>query len=94
MTSAVKVPEEMADRPPSSTGGDHRDSESCGAEDLRTTTIYSSLSSLFLNEKFSDMSIHCRGREFKAHRAIVCSQSSFFDRAMAGGFKVGNRGAS
>ncbi|MCT4574108.1 BTB/POZ domain-containing protein, partial [Bacillus thuringiensis] len=41
--------------------------------------IYASLSALFLNDKYSDMTITCCGEEFKAHRVIVCSQSKFFD---------------
>lgn len=57
-------------------------------EDLRTTSIYSAFSSLLGSEKFSNMIIRCGGREFKAHRAIVCSQSPFFDRALTGGFAV------
>jgi len=34
------------------------------------------------------MTITCGGMEFKAHRAIVCPQSRFFDAALSGGFKV------
>jgi hypothetical protein len=57
-------------------------------DNLRTTSIFASLSALRLSEKFSDMTIRCGGRDFKAHRAIVCSQSSFFDGALSGGFSV------
>lgn len=74
--------------PPSSTGADHRDGGNGVVDDLRTTSIFSSLSNLFLSERFSDMSIRCRGREFKAHCAIVCAQSPFFDRAITSGFQV------
>ncbi|KAK4232676.1 BTB/POZ protein, partial [Achaetomium macrosporum] len=49
-------------------------------------SIFSSLSALFLSDKYSDMTITCGGRELKAHRAIVCSQSRFFDKAFSGGF--------
>ncbi|KAK3901776.1 BTB/POZ protein [Staphylotrichum tortipilum] len=56
------------------------------ADDLPTPSIYAGLSALLGSEKFSDMSIRCGGREFKAHRAIVCAQSRFFDRALTGGF--------
>lgn len=73
----------------SSTGACHRDGEYGAIDDLRTRSIYSSLSCLFLSEKFSDMTIRCGGREFKAHRAIVCPQCPFFDKAMTIGFKVG-----
>ncbi|KAL1836765.1 hypothetical protein VTJ49DRAFT_4705 [Mycothermus thermophilus] len=55
-------------------------------EELRVISLYSSLTSLFKSEKFSDMTIRCGGREFKAHRAIVCPQSPFFDKAMSGAF--------
>lgn len=52
------------------------------------TPIHARLLSLFLSDKFADMTIRCGEREFKVHRAIVCSQSSFFDRAMSGNFLV------
>jgi hypothetical protein len=39
-------------------------------------------------EKYADMTISCLGREFKGHRAIICSQSPFFDAALKGGFRV------
>ncbi|KAH6624043.1 BTB/POZ protein [Chaetomium sp. MPI-SDFR-AT-0129] len=55
-------------------------------EELRTTSFYRPLSSLLGSEKFSDMRIRCGGREFPAHRAIVCPQSSFFDAALTSGF--------
>ncbi|KAH8894295.1 POZ domain-containing protein [Thozetella sp. PMI_491] len=76
-----------APRSPSSTGADYRD-EDCGVVDeLRTTAIFSSISKLFLSDKFTDMTIRCPGREFKAHRAVVCTQSTFFDKALTGGFE-------
>jgi hypothetical protein len=71
----------------SSAGADYRDDYNT-IEDLGTTSIYSALSSLLGSEKFSDMTIRCGGREFKAHRAIVCPQSHFFERAVMGGFAV------
>ncbi|KAF7560163.1 hypothetical protein G7046_g4000 [Stylonectria norvegica] len=74
-------------RPPSSTGSEYRDGEHGIVGDLRTTSVHASLSALFMNERFSDITIHCRGCEFKAHRAVVCTQSSFFDKAFDGGFK-------
>ncbi|KAJ5991369.1 hypothetical protein N7522_011576 [Penicillium canescens] len=45
------------------------------------------LQSLLDSGKYSDLMISCEGRNFKVHRAIVCSQSSFFDAAVKGGFK-------
>lgn len=43
---------------------------------------------LLLREQFSDMEIICQGVTFKAHRAIVCTQSRYFNSAMCDGFKV------
>lgn len=34
------------------------------------------------------MEIVCNGFTFKAHRAVVCTQSDFFNAAFNGGFKV------
>ncbi|KAL2019046.1 hypothetical protein VTK56DRAFT_10150 [Thermocarpiscus australiensis] len=73
-------------RGPSPVSAGHRCCGRGAIESLRTTSIFSSLSSLLLSEKYSDMIIRCGGREFKAHRAIVCSQSSFFDKALSSGF--------
>ncbi|WXC49248.1 hypothetical protein SNK03_011734 [Fusarium graminearum] len=60
---------------------DMDDEEFCG------TSIHASLSTLLFSDKFADMTIKCKEREFSAHRAIVCSQSSFFDKAMSSNFK-------
>jgi hypothetical protein len=43
---------------------------------------------LFLLGKYSDMTVSCEGIDFHLHRAIVCSQSRYFDAAMNGPFKV------
>ncbi|KAK0644242.1 BTB/POZ protein, partial [Cercophora newfieldiana] len=45
---------------------------------------------LLFSPKYSDMTITCRGEEFKAHRAIVCPQSPFFDAALSGSFLESN----
>lgn len=37
---------------------------------------------------YFDLTITCGGKEFKVHRAVVCSQSDFFDAACKGSFKV------
>ncbi|OQD64155.1 hypothetical protein PENPOL_c008G09793 [Penicillium polonicum] len=42
---------------------------------------------LLLRGQFSDMEIICQGVTFKAHRAIVCTQSRYFNSAMCDGFK-------
>jgi hypothetical protein len=71
-----------------SMGADTHDDMAASIEHPPTTSIYSALSTLCGSDKFADMTIRCGGREFKAHRAIVCPQSSFFDRALSGGFAV------
>lgn len=58
--------------------------------ELRAVAIFRSLCELRRSDKFADMTIRCGGRDFKAHRAVVCSQSPFFDRALSGGFLVSN----
>lgn len=75
---------------PSSAGADYRDPEYDPIDELRTTSIYSSLGSLLNSDKFSDMTICCGGRKFRAHSAIVCTQSSFFNKALTGAFSVRN----
>lgn len=72
----------------SSTGSEHRDSEYNFIHDASVISVHASLSTLLFSEKFSDMTIRCGGREFKAHRAIICTQSSFFDRAFSSDFRV------
>ncbi|KAF0315749.1 BTB/POZ domain-containing protein [Colletotrichum asianum] len=67
---------------------DKYEREPCEAvDDLRTTCIFTALSGLFLSERYADMTIICNGSTFKAHRAIVCPQSSFFDKAFSASFK-------
>jgi hypothetical protein len=73
---------------PSSAGAGYRDPEHDAIEDIRTTSVYASLGGLLNSAKFSDMIIFCGGRHFKAHRAIVCTQSSFFDKALTRAFAV------
>ncbi len=89
-----EIPEGANNPPPeassraSSVGADHRDENHDAIEAFGLTSLYSALSSLLGSDKFSDMTIHCGDRAFKAHRAIVCSQSAFFDKALTGGFSV------
>ncbi|KAM0239509.1 hypothetical protein ACHAP5_008299 [Fusarium lateritium] len=72
---------------PSSTGSRYRDDDHSDIDDFCGTSIHAAMSTLLGNDKFSDMTIICGGREFKAHRAVVCTQSSFFDKAMTSNFK-------
>ncbi|KAJ4327196.1 Kelch-like protein 10 [Fusarium piperis] len=72
---------------PSSTGNEYRDEDNDAIGAFCATSIYASLATLLQSEKFSDMTIRCGGRDFKAHRAVVCTQSSFFDRALSSNFK-------
>jgi hypothetical protein len=44
--------------------------------------------SLLDDGKYADMTISCQEHNFKSHRAIICSQSPFFDAALNDGFKV------
>ncbi|KAM4054483.1 BTB/POZ domain-containing protein [Hirsutella rhossiliensis] len=54
--------------------------------------VYHSLKTLLLDHKYADLVIRCGGQDFKAHRAIVCPQSSFFAKACDNGFKEAETG--
>ncbi|KAK4234274.1 hypothetical protein C8A03DRAFT_37964 [Achaetomium macrosporum] len=69
---------------PSSAGADYRAPEHDAIQELRTTAIYSPFGKLLNSDKLSNMTTRCGGREFKAHRAIVCTQSSFSGTALTG----------
>ena len=43
---------------------------------------------LMLSQKYTDMVLCCQGKEFKVHRAIICTQSPVLAAACDGGFKV------
>ncbi|KAM0495458.1 hypothetical protein ACHAP8_008048 [Fusarium lateritium] len=58
-------------------------------EELCTTSTLTSFYNL-LGGEHSDISIVCGDHEFKAHRAIVCTQSLWFDVAFTAPAKVGN----
>ncbi|KAG5747241.1 hypothetical protein H9Q69_002482 [Fusarium xylarioides] len=73
-------------RAPSSTGSEHRDDKHDSIDGSEAISIHTALSTLFQSEKFSDMTIICGERQFKTHRAVVCTQSPFFDKAMSGNF--------
>lgn len=38
--------------------------------------------------EFANMEICCQGNTYNVHRAIVCTQSEYFKKAMCDGFKV------
>ncbi|KAJ5968556.1 hypothetical protein N7501_004804 [Penicillium viridicatum] len=42
---------------------------------------------LFMEDRFSDVTIVCQNMTLKAHRAIICTQGDFFDAALKHGFK-------
>ncbi|KAI9742728.1 MAG: hypothetical protein M1835_003025 [Candelina submexicana] len=44
---------------------------------------------LYENEKYSDLTIECQKRKWKAHRAVLCTQSDYFLRACDSKFAVG-----
>ncbi|KAK4204565.1 hypothetical protein QBC40DRAFT_292739 [Triangularia verruculosa] len=46
------------------------------------------------NTRYTDMTTTCRGREWKAHRAIVCTSSKYFEAAWNGPWKAGFFGTS
>lgn len=57
-------------------------------DDLCAASVHASFSKLFLSEKYHDIVIECGGREFKAHRAVVCSQCPWFEKEFAAIAKV------
>ncbi|KAJ4269784.1 hypothetical protein NW762_001453 [Fusarium torreyae] len=57
------------------------DPEQCSVDEICTFSTRAPIHNLFLNGTYSDITIICGGREFKAHRAIVCTQCLFFENA-------------
>ena len=51
--------------------------------ELPEDNIRDCIKSLHLDQQFADMTIACRGKEFKVHRAILVSQSPVFKRMLA-----------
>ncbi|KAJ5529934.1 hypothetical protein N7527_003327 [Penicillium freii] len=47
---------------------------------------------LFMEDRFSDVTIVCQNMTFKAHRAIICTQSDCFDAALKHGLKESSSG--
>ena len=63
-----------------------------GGDDMNyvaTSMIYAALRPLYESGKLSDLTVTCGGQQFLVHKAIVCSQSPFFDKACNSGFRVG-----
>ncbi|KAH8880254.1 hypothetical protein GQ53DRAFT_670182 [Thozetella sp. PMI_491] len=56
-------------------------------------TASPSLASLYRDERYSDLLLTCQGRKFKVHKAIVCPQCPFFDRACTSGFLDSQQGS-
>ncbi|KAH6640171.1 hypothetical protein F5144DRAFT_87652 [Chaetomium tenue] len=48
--------------------------------------IYDGLASLYGDEKYTDLTVTCGGQTFRLHRAVICSQSPFFEKACSGNF--------
>ncbi|KAE9993179.1 hypothetical protein EG327_006178 [Venturia inaequalis] len=62
------------------------------AADDSAATLKIGIARLLNSDKFSDLTITCRGKIFKAHKAVVCQQSRFFDNACKKNtFKVGQK---
>ncbi|KAF5611437.1 uncharacterized protein FSUBG_2270 [Fusarium subglutinans] len=71
----------------SSAGYEYRNDNYDYIEESEGISIHAALATLIHSEKFSDMTIICGERQFKTHRAVVCTQSPFFDKAMSGDYK-------
>ncbi|KAF5550132.1 hypothetical protein FPHYL_9454 [Fusarium phyllophilum] len=55
--------------------------ERYAVDDLCASSIRASSYKLLFDGAYSDISIVCRGREFKVHRAIVCTKCEWFGEA-------------
>ncbi|KAF5974564.1 hypothetical protein FBULB1_7751 [Fusarium bulbicola] len=55
--------------------------ERYAVDDLCASSMRASSYKLLFDGAYSDISIVCRGREFKVHRAIVCTQCEWFGEA-------------
>ncbi|KAF5689029.1 hypothetical protein FDENT_4531 [Fusarium denticulatum] len=70
----------------SSAGCEYKNDNHDYIEESIGISIHASLATLIHSEKFSDMTIICGERQFKTHRAVVCTQSPFFDKALSGDY--------
>lgn len=55
---------------------------------VAASMIHAALLPLYRTGKLSDLTVTCGDRVFRVHKAIVCAQSPFFDKACTSGFKV------
>ncbi|KAH7248573.1 BTB/POZ protein [Fusarium redolens] len=55
--------------------------EQYAVDDLCASSTRASSYKLLFGGNYSDISIVCRGREFKVHRAVVCTQCEWFEKA-------------
>lgn len=53
-----------------------------------SNSLMAGLNNVFNSSDYSDLTICCKEREWKVHRAIICPQSKFFAVACNGDFKV------
>lgn len=56
--------------------------------DIHMENMAAGIKSVFESSKYSDLTIRCKGNEFKVHRNILCPRSTFFTAACDGEFKV------
>ncbi|QDS69511.1 hypothetical protein FKW77_007295 [Venturia effusa] len=55
-------------------------------------TLKGGIARLLDSDEFSDLTLICKGKQFKAHKAVICQQSRFFYNACKKNtFKVGQR---
>ncbi|KAF4337301.1 hypothetical protein FBEOM_8814 [Fusarium beomiforme] len=57
------------------------DEETFAVDDICAATTRGSFYKILSEGHYSDISVVCRGKEFKIHRAIVCTQSGWFEKA-------------
>lgn len=54
----------------------------------KSSSLKAGLRNVLHSSKYSDVVIRCKEREWKVHRAVVCSQVKFFAVACDGDYKV------
>ncbi|KAK5674689.1 hypothetical protein LTS10_012690 [Elasticomyces elasticus] len=57
-----------------------------------TDSLTKAIQALFFDEKYTDLTIKCGGMLWAVHKAVVCTQSSFFAKACDGSFKEAEEG--